>query len=172
MARGSRSDGTLGFFSPDANLVAAFVVRQPVSLIDDLININPDFATALEKLRAEKGFDLRNDLAAPLGGEVALGVDGPLLPEPSWKLVAEVYDTARLETTFERAVQQMNDALRQEGKGGNRDPPGPLRRPHVLLAGVAAAEGVDPLPLRGRLHGGGGPAAPCSSGRSSSAPRA
>jgi len=110
--------GTLGFFSPDANLVAAFVVKQPVSLIDDLINIDPNFAAELEKLKAEKGFDLRNDLAAPLGGEVALGVDGPLLPTPSWKLVAEVYDSARLQNTFERAVQQINDALRQEGKPG------------------------------------------------------
>lgn len=108
--------GTLGFFSPDANLVTAFVVRQPVSLIDDLININPEFAAELEKLRTEKGFDLRNDLAAPMGGEIALGIDGPLLPSPSWKLVAEVYDPARLQTTFERAVQQINDELRKEGK--------------------------------------------------------
>jgi len=108
--------GTLGFFSPDANLVTAFVVRQPVSLIDDLININPDFAAELEKLRTEKGFDLRNDLAAPMGGEIALGIDGPLLPSPSWKLVAEVYDPARLQNTFERAVQQINDELRKEGK--------------------------------------------------------
>jgi hypothetical protein len=89
-----------------------------VSLIDDLINISPDFAAELEKLRTEKGFDLRNDLAAPLGGEVALGVDGPLLPTPSWKLVAEVYDAARLQNTLEHAVQQINDALRQEGKPG------------------------------------------------------
>jgi hypothetical protein len=108
--------GTLGFFSPDANLVAAFVVRQPVSLIDDLINIDPDFAEALEKLRTEQGFDLRNDLAAPLGGEIALGVDGPLLPSPSWKLVAEVYDPVRLQGTFEHAVQRINDELRKEGK--------------------------------------------------------
>jgi ferric-dicitrate binding protein FerR (iron transport regulator) len=108
--------GTLGFFSPDANLVTAFVVRQPVSLIDDLINVNPDFAAELEKLRTEKGFDLRNDLAAPMGGEIALGIDGPLLPSPSWKLVAEVYDPARLQLTFERAVQQINDELRKEGK--------------------------------------------------------
>jgi ferric-dicitrate binding protein FerR (iron transport regulator) len=110
--------GTLGFFSPDANLVAAFVVKQPVSLIDDLINISPDFAAALTKLQAEKGFDLRNDLAAPLGGEVALGVDGPLLPTPSWKLVAEVYDANRLQNTFERAVQQVDQAMRQDGKPG------------------------------------------------------
>jgi len=87
-----------------------------VSLIDDLINISPDFARELEEMRTEHGFDLRNDLAAPLGGEVALGVDGPLLPEPSWKLAAEVYDPARLQNTFERAVQHINDELREHGK--------------------------------------------------------
>jgi hypothetical protein len=35
-------------------------------------------------------------------------MDGPLLPAPSWKLVAEVYDSARLQNTIERLVSQAN----------------------------------------------------------------
>jgi hypothetical protein len=47
-----------------------------------------------------------------------MGVDGPLLPTPSWKLVAEVYDAARLQQTFQKAVAQINSELRANGKPG------------------------------------------------------
>lgn len=110
--------GGLAYFSPDAHLAAAFVVKQPTSLIDDLLAMSPDVAEGIEKLRTEHGFDLRDDLAAPMGGEIAFGVDGPLVPEPSWKLVAEVYDSARLQTTIEKMVTHLNDELRKEGKPG------------------------------------------------------
>ncbi len=108
--------GGLSFFSPETNLAGAFVVKQPVALLDDLLAINPEIAAELAKLQNEHGFDLRNDLAAPLGGEVAIGVDGPLLPTPSWKLVVEVYDPARLQQTIERVADRLNDELRKNGK--------------------------------------------------------
>lgn len=108
--------GGLSYFSPDANLAAAFVVKEPVTLIDDLLGMSPEMAAEIEKLRAEHGFDLRDDLAAPLGGEVIFGVDGPLLPEPSWKLVAEVYDPARLQATFGKVLAHINGELRKEGE--------------------------------------------------------
>ncbi|HET9225815.1 MAG TPA: DUF3352 domain-containing protein, partial [Thermoanaerobaculia bacterium] len=108
----------LSFISPDANLASAFIVKQPVGVLDDLIAANPEFAAELEKVKQEHGFDVREDLAAPLGGEVAFAVDGPLLPTPSWKLVAEVYDPARLQQTLEKMVQHVNDELRKEGKAG------------------------------------------------------
>jgi ferric-dicitrate binding protein FerR (iron transport regulator) len=108
--------GGLAYFSPDTHLATSFVVTQTTSLIDDLLAMNPEMATELEKLRTEHGFDLRNDLAAPMGGEIVFGVDGPLVPEPSWKVVAEVYDSARLQSTIEKVVARINDELRQEGK--------------------------------------------------------
>jgi hypothetical protein len=110
--------GSLSFISPDANLAAAFVVKQPVSLLDDLLATCPELATELAKLKAERGIDVREDLAAPLGGEVALAVDGPLLPTPSWKLVAEVYDPVRLQSTIDRLVTQLDAELRKNGKQG------------------------------------------------------
>ncbi|MDP9120842.1 MAG: FecR family protein, partial [Acidobacteriota bacterium] len=110
--------GSLSFFSPDANLLTAFVVKSPVSLVDDLLGQSPDFAAQLAKAEAEYGINLRDDLAAPLGGEFALGLDGPLVPKPSWKLVAEVYDPVRLEQTFERLVAAVNRELVKEGKPG------------------------------------------------------
>jgi hypothetical protein len=110
--------GSLSFFSPDANFVSAFVVKSPVSILDEMLSIKPEFARELADAQAKHGFDLRNDLVAPLGGEIAMGVDGPLLPTPSWKLVAEVYDTARLQQTFQKAVTQLDAELRAHGKPG------------------------------------------------------
>ncbi|HEX2223322.1 MAG TPA: FecR domain-containing protein [Thermoanaerobaculia bacterium] len=109
--------GSLRFYSPDANLVSAFVVKSPVAIIDDLITLDPDLEDELAKVQAESGIDPRNDLAAALGGEVALGIDGPLAPKPSWKLVAEVYDTTLLQSTLERIVAKIDAELRREGHG-------------------------------------------------------
>jgi len=110
--------GSLSFFSPDANFVSAFVVKSPVSILDEMLSIKPELAQELADAQAKHGFDLRNDLVAPLGGEIAMGVDGPLLPTPSWKMVAEVYDTARLQQTFQKAVTQIDSELRANGKPG------------------------------------------------------
>jgi FecR protein len=110
--------GSLGFFSGDANLVAAFVVKSPVELLDELLSLSPDLAAELAKAEAAHGFNLRDDLAAPLGGEIALGLDGPVLPSPSWRLVAEVYDPVRLQQTIARAVQQANTEHVAAGKAG------------------------------------------------------
>jgi hypothetical protein len=108
--------GSLGFFSSDANLVAAFVVKNPVELLDELLSLSPELAAQLAKAEAEHGFNLRDDLAAPLGGEIALGLDGPVLPSPAWRLVAEVYDPVRLQQTIARSVQQVNVELAAAGK--------------------------------------------------------
>jgi hypothetical protein len=112
------SMGGLSFFSPDANLVAAFTVKSPVSILNEMLSINPEMARELAEAQAKVGFDVREDLAATLGGEIAFGVDGPLVPEPSWKLVAEVYDPAHLQQTFESAIARLNDELRTQGKPG------------------------------------------------------
>ncbi|HZF14089.1 MAG TPA: FecR domain-containing protein [Thermoanaerobaculia bacterium] len=105
----------LDFVSPDANLAASFVVKDPVNLLDDLLAAVPELATELDKLQTEHGIHLR-DLAASLGGEVALAVDGPLLPSPSWKLVLEVYHPQALESSLEQLVARVNDQLHAAGK--------------------------------------------------------
>jgi ferric-dicitrate binding protein FerR (iron transport regulator) len=110
--------GSLAFFSPDANMAAAFAVKSPVSILDELLSVNPELAQHLADAEAKHGFDVRNDLLAPMGAELAVGLDGPVLPSPSWKLVAEVYDPAHLQQTLEKAVGQINSELVAHGKGG------------------------------------------------------
>jgi len=114
--------GSLNFISPDANMVAAFVVREPSSLVDELLGYldtaNPRIRQDLNKLEADYGLKVREDFAAPLGGEFAFAIDGPILPTPSWKIVFEVYDQARLQQTFERVVEKLNEWAAKEGRSG------------------------------------------------------
>lgn len=114
--------GSLEYISPDANVVAGFVVKNPVSLVDDLLGVldtvSPDLRKTLEKQQAERGLDVRNDIAAPLGGEFAFAIDGPILPTPSWKMVFEVNDPAHLQQTLERVVDEVNKEAAKFGKTG------------------------------------------------------
>ena len=113
--------GSLEYISPDANVVAGFVVKNPVTLVDDLLGVletvSPELRKNLDKMQSERGLDIRNDIAAPLGGEFAFAIDGPLLPTPSWKLVFEVNDPAHLQQTLERVVGEVNKEAAKFGKG-------------------------------------------------------
>jgi hypothetical protein len=95
--------GSLDYVSPDAETLGAFVVRDPVMAANLVVGVvsSKQVGLAIES-------DLRNDLAHSLGGEFALSLDGPLLPVPSWKLVAEVYDPVRLQSVFARLVDSAN----------------------------------------------------------------
>lgn len=114
--------GSLEYISPDANVVAGFVVKNPVSLVDDLLGVvetvSPDLRKNLDKLQAERGLDIRRDFAAPLGGEFAFAIDGPILPTPSWKMVFEVNDPQHLQQTLERVVMEVNKEAAKFGKTG------------------------------------------------------
>lgn len=114
--------GSLEYISPDANLVAGFVVKNPTALVDDLLGVlnmvSPDLNKKLAELQNDHGLDLRKDFAAPLGGEYAFAIDGPILPTPSWKLVFEVNDPAHLQQAFERVVDEVNKQMAKEGKNG------------------------------------------------------
>ena len=114
--------GALEFISPEANVVAAFVVKEPVALVDDLMSalnaVDPKFSEHLDQFQNETGLNIRDDFAQPLGGEFAFAIDGPLLPTPSWKMVFEVYDSVHLQQTFDRVVEKMNELATREGKKG------------------------------------------------------
>ena len=114
--------GSLEYISPDANVVAGFVVKNPATLVDDLLGVletvQPDLRKHLDKLQSDHGLNIRDDIAAPLGGEFAFAIDGPILPTPSWKLVFEVNDPAHLQQTLERVVGEVNKQAAYFGKSG------------------------------------------------------
>lgn len=112
--------GSLEFISADANFAAGFVAENPAAIADQIFEFlqsqNSDVAARLAAFQQEHGIDLRSDLAATLGGEMATALDGPALPMPSWKLIVEVYDPARLSQTLATAVAEINEQLVANGK--------------------------------------------------------
>ena len=113
--------GSLDFVSPNAALAFAGVTKDPASIVDDMIAMmsadghkNDEF----NKAQAELGIDIRNDLAGNLGGEFAFALDGPVLPTPSWKVVIEVKDSGRFETTLEQLVQAADSHFQGRDKHG------------------------------------------------------
>ncbi len=139
--------GSLSFVSSGAAGAMALVMKEPSLLVDDLFSTlgagHPDFPAKLAQFESEHGFRVKADLAETLGGDVALAVDGPLLPTPAWKLVVEVYDAPRLQATIERLVSLADAAARKEGKPGMRlvsEAAGGLTT-HALVLG----DGASPL---------------------------
>jgi hypothetical protein len=116
--------GALDLLSPETSAAVAFTLREPkditrefVSLMNDL---SPEFGEQLARVENEHGVHLIDDLAAPLGGDIAIALDGPMMPVPSWKLVMEVYDPSRLQQTIAALVERTAAAIREHAPGGPR----------------------------------------------------
>jgi ferric-dicitrate binding protein FerR (iron transport regulator) len=105
--------GALDFVSKDAGAAAAFVSKSPKDMLDDVLSIaslnNPNVEANLAKGESELKIRIHQDLADTLGGEVALALDGPVLPNPSWKIILEVYDSTRLQATLQQLVADANE---------------------------------------------------------------
>lgn len=118
--------GSLDFFSTDTSFAAAAVFKDPLTIVTEMETLAHEFG---EELRSNTGIsqdnapqhheeapfqlsvDLRNDVIATLGGEAAFGLDGPVLPTPSWKIVIEVYDELRLQQSIEQLAAELNRFL-------------------------------------------------------------
>ncbi len=101
--------GTLDFISPDATFAASFVVNHPGALLEQLPAMTGT-ANAFLAIQNQTGVNVAQDIAATLGGEMTIAVDGPLLPTPSWKVAVEVNDPARLEWSIEQMVKTAQQA--------------------------------------------------------------
>jgi len=106
------SMGALDFISPNASMVNAVVIKNPRSIMEELFQMigasDANFSQDLAKFESKTGVSVLNDITAPLGGEVAVALDGPVLPTPRWKLVLEVYDPATLQSTIGKLVESFN----------------------------------------------------------------
>jgi hypothetical protein len=112
--------GSLEFVSPDAYVIASAVTKDAAEMFDDLLEFieaqDQEGIAQLDLFEGLIGIDLRDDLAATVGGEATFALDGPMLPVPSWKLNVEVYDPDTLFHTLERAVGLANTRLLAEGE--------------------------------------------------------
>lgn len=114
--------GSLQYVSDRVTAVGAFAMKEPDAVVEELFGIlegiEPSALDHVREFEREKGVDIRRDFAAPLGGEFAFALDGPLVPIPSWKLVMEVYDPAALQRSMAFLVDEMNAAMRDAGAKG------------------------------------------------------
>jgi FecR protein/Protein of unknown function (DUF3352)/Putative zinc-finger len=114
--------GSLEYVSPNAGMAVSFVAKSPAGMMDDLMQIaaagEKNRGHDLAEVEAKLGINLRDDFAACFGGDVTFALDGPILPSPSWKIVAQVNDPDRLQNTLERLVEAINQEAVQHGKAG------------------------------------------------------
>lgn len=108
--------GGLSFVSPDAKLVASVVFEDPTKLLDDMFSIAGEVPQGLSEFEQRYGLSLRDDFAASIGGEMLIALDGPILPNPAWKIVIEIYDPARFQWTIEQALVEANTQLQAAGQ--------------------------------------------------------
>ena len=87
--------GSLEYVSPDAAFAASMLLKNPALIASDIESM----------VGAKSG-----ELASAFSGEVTLALDGPLLPAPSWKIIAEVDDPDRLRTAIAKLVDTYNES--------------------------------------------------------------
>lgn len=141
--------GSLDYVSPDATLVAAFAVKNPAAIMDQVMGLMNSLPMVTDKTRADvqqqTGQDVRNEVAASLGGEFSLSLDGAIFPVPSWKLVTEVYDPNRLQATLQKLVQAHDQEAAKSGKPEDK----PLRTSQEVVEGrtyyMIASGDLNPL---------------------------
>jgi FecR protein/Putative zinc-finger/Protein of unknown function (DUF3352) len=115
------SMGSLEFVSPDATMVTSAVIKNPKLIMEEIFKMvgagDPGFSEHLAEFEAKSGVNVLNDIAAPLGGEVTMAFDGPMLPTPRWKLIFEVYDPTTLQSTIEKLVDRFNREAPDQSRG-------------------------------------------------------
>lgn len=110
--------GALDYVSPEAMAVAAAVLNDPSESLDGMLARVPELSEGITEVEAELGINVRNDLAAAIGGEFAIAIDGPLVPVPSWKVALELRNPAGLEWTIRRVVEAANRLAAEHGQPG------------------------------------------------------
>lgn len=109
----------LDFVSAEALAVASALTRDAGSIVSEIFaglqGIDPDGWNGIVEFQREHRFDLEYNVAAALGGEFVLALDGPVLPTPSWKAAIEVYNWAVMQNAIERLVFEFNFASADEG---------------------------------------------------------
>jgi hypothetical protein len=103
---------SLEFVSPEASMVTSVVIKNPRNILSELFQMigssDANFSQHLSEFESKSGVNVLDDIAAPLGGEVTMAFDGPIVPTPRWKLIFEVYNPATLQATIEKLIDSYN----------------------------------------------------------------
>jgi hypothetical protein len=105
----------LNFFSPDVHVFASAIVRNPYQMfLDYLLYLQAtgqenDFRQALEVVAK------REDFLKSFGGEIAIGIDSPVLPVPNVKIAIEVSDHEAFQKGLDQIVADLLRAFERQG---------------------------------------------------------
>ena len=77
-------------------MTSTTTLKNPTLIVDDLMKSMSSVTHETMAL---------TDIASAFAGEVTIALDGPMLPVPAWKIVAEVYDPGRIQTAFRSATR-------------------------------------------------------------------
>ncbi len=112
---------SLEYVSANAGMAVSFISKNPAAIYDDVISMtgaDPSAQQHLVEAETELNLKIRDDIAATLGGDITIALDGPVLPTPSWKVVAEVYDAPRLQNSLQQLVNVLNRHAAEHGHSG------------------------------------------------------
>ena len=107
--------GSLEFVTPNASTAVAMLSKDPAAIANDIMKLSNTDNSWSNNPDSRLPIDLRNDLAANLGGDFLISLDGAVLPVPAWKAVIEVRNAGQLEKTLEQLVQ----AVHNKSNGAN-----------------------------------------------------
>jgi ferric-dicitrate binding protein FerR (iron transport regulator) len=113
--------GSLEFVSANAGMAVSFITKEPELMMDDILQMasNDKRGTKdIDEIQSKLGLNLRDDLAAAFGSDGTFALDGPVLPKPAWKVVAEVRDPSRLQNSIQRIVDAANQEAAKHGHPG------------------------------------------------------
>lgn len=127
--------GSLEFFSTDTTLVGAALTREPLSILEEFepLDLPDDFSAHAE-------LELFYNVIGVLGGEIAVGLDGPTLPTPAWKVVVEAYDETVLQDSIEWTVNQFNERVAADDQDWNQNVDAEITLTAANVAGYTGFE--------------------------------
>lgn len=118
----------LEFISPDAGYVAAFNFKNLGQIFDDIKSLaatsNPMVDAGLAQMEDQLKIKLKDDLFSKFTGQLVVSLDGPIMPTPAWKVVAQLVDADGLERTLKQLITFAHDKvpegfnIGQETEGG------------------------------------------------------
>src|SRR5215469_15807667 len=101
--------GSLDFISADASGAVAMVIKSPAQMLNDVLSTrhNPG---------DEAPPQFVNDLTAAFGTDFSVALDGPVLPKPAWRFVAEVNSQSLAQQAISELVQQAAAEVAKQGR--------------------------------------------------------
>lgn len=102
---------SLDFVSPDAGAAMAFVMKNPRQAVEEVLagirRRNPQVDQEVARIEADLGLKIVDDIAGPIGSEMTIAQDGPLLPDLGWKFVVEVNAPQTLQHSIETLATRL-----------------------------------------------------------------